>query len=316
MKQLDRLISNNPAVTALFLNKSTTVTVIIADRNYRVADCTKSLTTALHLSEKPVGVFLGDILFPLNDTAFEETAVASKGSDNPVPQIFRLAYSRVLYRCFISDIDEGYLLFGEHIESTDNDALDGMTLLNNELANIIRELGKKNRELEEANKKITELIRTDHLTGLANRRYFQERLGEAMSLALRRNNPLSVALADLDFFKSVNDTWGHDSGDLVLREFAALVRGECRQEDLAVRFGGEEFLILMPQTTAEQARVLAERIRQRLETLNILGNDYRITVSIGIAELGSADTQDALLKRADVALYRAKEEGRNRVVIG
>lgn len=315
VKGLDRLIERNPVETSLFLNTSGTVMVIRTDRNYRVVDCNRSLVTALRLSEKPAGVFLGDILFPLDDTKFEETAVASKEAERPVPQVFRLGYSRVLFRCFIFNIDEGYLLFGERIESTDTDALNGMSLLNNELATMTRELGRKNRELEEANRRITELTKTDHLTGLANRRYFQERFREAMSLAVRKKNPLSLIMADLDFFKTVNDTYGHDSGDLVLKECAAVIRGECRQEDLAVRFGGEEFLVMLPQTTAEQAGVPAERIRERMEQLDILGDQYSITTSIGIAELEPSDTEDTLIKRADEALYRAKKEGRNRVVV-
>jgi two-component system cell cycle response regulator len=160
---------------------------------------------------------------------------------------------------------------------------------------------------------------TDSLTGLHNRRYMESHLGTLVDEAAARGKPLSLLILDIDYFKSINDNYGHDAGDDVLREFATRVRKSIRGIDLACRHGGEEFVIVMPETDMAVAGVVAERIRRR-----IAGEQFPIqkgsgaldvTISIGIAALQAADdTADTILKRADQALYRAKRDGRNRVV--
>jgi two-component system cell cycle response regulator len=160
---------------------------------------------------------------------------------------------------------------------------------------------------------------TDSLTGLHNRRYMESHLGTLVDEAAARGKPLSLLILDIDYFKSINDNYGHDAGDDVLREFATRVRKSIRGIDLACRHGGEEFVIVMPETDMAVAGVVAERIRRR-----IAGEQFPIqkgsgaldvTISIGIAALQAADdTADTIIKRADQALYRAKRDGRNRVV--
>lgn len=164
-----------------------------------------------------------------------------------------------------------------------------------------------------------EMAVTDGLTGLHNRRYLETHLATLVSQSVSRKTELSVLIADIDYFKAVNDTHGHDAGDEVLREFARRMRRAVRGLDLACRFGGEEFVIVMPETDMALAYMVAERVRQRMSSEPFLiqggAEALDITVSVGVAGLqGSRDTLESLLKRADTALYAAKREGRNRVV--
>ncbi|MET0868935.1 MAG: PleD family two-component system response regulator [Pseudorhodoplanes sp.] len=160
---------------------------------------------------------------------------------------------------------------------------------------------------------------TDGLTGLHNRRYMESHLGKLVEQAASRGKPLAVLVLDIDFFKSINDNHGHDCGDDVLREFAIRVRKSIRGIDLACRMGGEEFVVVMPETDMAVAATVAERLRRKIasEPFPIEQGKKKIdvTISIGIASLESShDSAARLLKRADQALYRAKRDGRNRVV--
>jgi diguanylate cyclase (GGDEF)-like protein len=156
----------------------------------------------------------------------------------------------------------------------------------------------------------------DALTGLANRRAALERLSAECARARRSGQPLSALMLDLDHFKRVNDTWGHAVGDQVLVEAARILRSELRGADLGVRFGGEEFLALLPGTDLEAAVHVAERIRQRMAEARIAlgsGAAVAITLSVGAACLQPDESGDGLVQRADAALYQAKALGRNRV---
>jgi two-component system cell cycle response regulator len=160
---------------------------------------------------------------------------------------------------------------------------------------------------------------TDGLTGLYNRRYMEGHLSTLTEESKSRGRELSLLILDIDFFKSINDTYGHDAGDDVLREFGRRLRKAVRGIDLVSRFGGEEFVVVMPETDMGTAFAVAERIRERIAALPfpIAGRtrEVPVTISIGIAQLmGADDTSDSLLKRADRALYAAKRDGRNRVV--
>jgi diguanylate cyclase (GGDEF)-like protein len=174
------------------------------------------------------------------------------------------------------------------------------------------------RRLDEAEGRIRELATTDDLTGLRNRRYIQNRLEEEIVRAARTRRPLSVALFDVDHFKRINDTQGHDGGDEVLRSVGAMALRACRGSDLVARFGGDEFLIVLPETDPEGAGVIAERLRTWIEAMrvDVAKRAITVTASFGVATLAAdAPALDALalVKRADEALYRVKAEGRNRV---
>ncbi len=165
---------------------------------------------------------------------------------------------------------------------------------------------------------------TDVLTGWHNRRYLQRRLPEELDRAQRYRHPLGALLLDIDHFKQVNDRHGHTTGDRVLRGVGDRVKQELRSSDVAVRYGGEEFAVLLPQTGLEDASHLAERVRQTVAAASFLGHagePVQVTVSVGVAALGPtfqgtalADAGEQLLQEADAALYQAKSGGRNRVV--
>ncbi|MEL7487743.1 MAG: PleD family two-component system response regulator, partial [Pseudomonadota bacterium] len=166
-----------------------------------------------------------------------------------------------------------------------------------------------------------EMAVTDQLTGLYNRRYLASHLTAMFDRAFWTGRPLSIMVMDLDHFKAVNDTHGHDAGDKVLQAFAACIRASLRGIDLACRYGGEEFLIAMPDTDKRFASLVAERLRKEVEAQEIVLNGGRdtlnVTVSIGIASSEDGpkdDTAQKLIKRADEALYTAKSSGRNRVI--
>jgi diguanylate cyclase (GGDEF)-like protein len=169
---------------------------------------------------------------------------------------------------------------------------------------------------ERADEETTRLATTDPLTGVFNRRTFIELAEQELARTRRTGAPLALMMLDLDHFKRVNDTYGHLIGDQVLVAFTRLVRECVRRSDLVVRYGGEEFCVLLPGTLLTAATALAERIRAATAARTLTSLPFRITVSIGVtaSAAGAATALDDLLARADEALYRAKEEGRNRVV--
>jgi diguanylate cyclase (GGDEF)-like protein len=157
---------------------------------------------------------------------------------------------------------------------------------------------------------------TDSLTGLINRRQFFEQAEAEVARARRYGRPLAAVMIDIDFFKSVNDAYGHQAGDGVLAEVARRIRGELRASDICARYGGEEFVLLMPETDSSIALQAAERIRARIEglVLSFGGEAVRTTLSLGVAMLDpSCADLEALLGRSDQALYESKAAGRNRV---
>jgi len=164
-----------------------------------------------------------------------------------------------------------------------------------------------------------EMAITDQLTGLHNRRYMSSHLDTLIASAQKSGRPLAFLIFDIDHFKAVNDSHGHDIGDEVLREFAGRIGANVRGIDLACRYGGEEFVVVMPDTDLQFASTIAERLRHSVETtpftISRAPHKLNITISIGIAASdGAEDTAEKLLHRADQALYRAKRDGRNRVV--
>ena len=192
----------------------------------------------------------------------------------------------------------------------------------NEMLARVRTQIKKKRYTERLRDNVQmsiEMAITDALTGLFNRRYMESHLGTLVEQAAARGKPIAVLIVDIDYFKAVNDTHGHDAGDDVLREFALRIRKSIRNIDLACRYGGEEFVIVMPETDMAVATMVAERLRRRIATepfaIQQGARNLDMTISIGIAALaGATDNAAAILKRADTALYRAKRDGRNRLV--
>jgi two-component system, cell cycle response regulator len=173
------------------------------------------------------------------------------------------------------------------------------------------------KELYEANKRLELLSITDGLTRLYNHRYFQDELARAFEESARYDRPLSLAIVDIDFFKKVNDTYGHAVGDEVLKCVSQLFRDSVRSTDLVARYGGEEFAVMMPETELDDAITFAEKIRSLVEsaTADTQAGGLKVTVSIGVSAVPRTKARSAkeLVIHADKALYRAKKNGRNRV---
>ncbi|WP_127143398.1 PleD family two-component system response regulator [Pelagibacterium montanilacus] len=191
----------------------------------------------------------------------------------------------------------------------------------NELSARVRTQLRRHRytvELRESVNSTMAMAVTDELTGLYNRRYLDRHLQMILDKAQEQDREMAVMMLDIDFFKAVNDTHGHDVGDKILKEFAVRLQRHIRGVDLACRFGGEEFVVVMPDTGTAQAEAIAERVRVAMAEQGFsVGTELplAVTVSVGLAfNERDHDTPETLIKRADVALYRAKRAGRNRVV--
>ncbi len=195
--------------------------------------------------------------------------------------------------------DDPHVLYGE------------LSRLNSQMLTMQRELEKKNAELER-------LAYYDTLTGLLNRRAILEKLDEWLRHTRRYHGRLAVAMLDIDHFKLVNDNYGHRVGDRVLADMAGLMRRSVRTTDSVGRYGGEEFLIILPNTDAAGAAIMAERVRSGIEGTpmhDAEGCDFQASVSLGVAEYCDGDNEDMIVGRADSALYRAKDSGRNCIVV-
>ncbi|MBW1990373.1 MAG: diguanylate cyclase [Deltaproteobacteria bacterium] len=179
----------------------------------------------------------------------------------------------------------------------------------------LKELYEK---LQEKNRQLQELANRDGLTGLFNHRYFQQALAKDFQRAVRYHEPLSCVLLDIDFFKKFNDTYGHQIGDVVLSTLGGIIEGSLRETDMAARYGGEEFALVLYHTAEDAAYMVAERLRQRVESHEFKAEslNLKVTISVGVSTFPHKDIPDhkTLVECADKALYKAKEQGRNQVV--
>jgi two-component system cell cycle response regulator len=183
------------------------------------------------------------------------------------------------------------------------------------LQTMLEELRIKNEQLEDSMKKLREMATTDSLTGLYNRRYFGEQLNRLYEEAVRYDNDLSCCMIDMDHFKQLNDTLGHQMGDQLICMLSNVIRSNLRSSDMAARYGGDEFVLLLPQTSSLEGNILLERIREQIARQADENSKIRfpVTLSIGIASLREdyPESPDGLVSMADRALYHAKELGRN-----
>lgn len=194
------------------------------------------------------------------------------------------------------------------------------TMLLKELESSHAKLSHANRKLVEVNHKLKKLASTDTLTLLFNRRYFDQVLQREVNRCNRYNLPLSLVMLDIDHFKEINDTYGHEAGDNALKKVASIILDSARTSDIVARYGGEEFTVILPQTTPANAVTFAERSRAAIEaeTFTVEGKEISLTVSIGIAGVNATSvsvTPKELISIADKALYEAKDNGRNRYVL-
>jgi diguanylate cyclase (GGDEF)-like protein len=191
-------------------------------------------------------------------------------------------------------------------------ALSRAETLRNELEERVEE---RTRELTEANRRLAEQATTDGLTGLKNRRAFNDAFSTELARLSRSSEKLCLALLDIDFFKAVNDSHGHDGGDQVLKNVAQLLQSQLRSTDTVARIGGEEFAVLLPTHHIAGAKARLEELRERIEASPLEDEDKSIfiTVSIGLTEVTTEDGIKSASKRADEALYAAKRAGRNQL---
>lgn len=185
-----------------------------------------------------------------------------------------------------------------------------------QLKTLNDELAEKNVQLNNAIENLHKAAMTDPLTGLGNRRFITEKVNEEISRCRRVAMTFSLMIADIDYFKKINDTYGHECGDYVLQSVANALKNGIRNIDDVARWGGEEFLFLLPDTNADGAIIVGERLRQAIEQLPLIYQDQSITVTMtfGVSEYDQSGSMDQTVKTADHALYTGKETGKNRVV--
>lgn len=307
-------ISDCPYPFGYYLRELTNDIIIVFDDSLKVVQCNDRFLALAALSKKEIENRKVEDLVITEDSNFPDLPDVRSYKEVNL-QLSDLVAKRVdyFYTSYIFNGGSFYYLIGEERQVEDKEVLEKISLLNNALSNKSRKLAKKNKKLEKANERIEKLSKTDVLTGLANRRHFMDYFEKMISQAQRHSNPISLVMIDLDKFKDINDSYGHQAGDDVLSALGNLLSRETRKEDLAGRIGGEEFAVILTQTDIEKADNYAERIRKEINQLEVDSVPAEITASLGVSEMKDGDDSESLLKRADAALYEAKENGRNRV---
>ncbi|HEX7929258.1 MAG TPA: diguanylate cyclase [bacterium] len=209
--------------------------------------------------------------------------------------------------------------FNAALEQRVQERTDALTETNTRLAEALREIEQKNRALVLLNESLNIQATVDPLTGLYNRREFRNRLQAEWARFKRHKRPISLVMVDIDFFKKVNDSHGHECGDSVLQTLGAILRGQQRRHDIACRYGGEEFIVLLPETLLDAAFLVAEGLRKRVNNHIFRYKELRLNVTVSLGVAGALEqnpaNEDEFINMADKALYAAKGTGRNRTVI-
>jgi diguanylate cyclase (GGDEF)-like protein len=299
------VLSANSADEALALLEANSVAVILTDQRMPNGTGAELLARSLDIAPETTR-----ILF----TGYSDiTAVIDAVNDGKVYHYLTKPWRPAELKAVLGQGLERYQLMLENRR-----LLDELTQANEDLERRVKErtlrLREQNKALREARKRIEQLSRRDALTGLTNRRWLDEVLLLELERSQRYGAPLSVIMADLDHFKAVNDSFGHAVGDQVLKAASDALKGAARMTDVVGRYGGEEFLVLLPNTALKQALVLAERLRAGLRQMPVTFRSEPVTGSFGVTQRALGDTIASLVDRADEALYEAKHAGRDRVV--
>ncbi len=312
MKRSEDLLGRCPEPVARYLHKLTDTSLAVLDGDGVVVQCNEAFAR----------LFGADPSTVVGDRAERYLSGADGIGLSDGRQAIRRRFNLqcgpargTALDCHVFHWRDGCVLFGRSTFESDEEVFQQLTRLNNELSNQSRELAKKNAELLRANEQIEQLMRTDHLTGLANRRHFLEHLEKAVADAHRHGRSLSLAALDLDHFKEVNDEHGHAAGDDLLAALGEVLQEQTRKEDLPARIGGEEFMVLLVGADCNRAAVFADRLRREVASIELSCADICVTASLGVAELGCGESPEDLMLRADRALYRSKEAGRNRMTV-
>lgn len=249
--------------------------------------------------------------------SFNDLLMAQAPIGQPLYQgILNVTDARGVCRSLIGAVHrhKGELMVVAEFDVAEMEQLNAQVIeLNLELAEVQRTLARANRALQANEERLQQLSITDPLTGLANRRHLMDFLSQAWLRSQRFESTFSVIMADIDFFKKINDQYGHHQGDVVLKAVAAQMQAMVRKVDLVARFGGEEFVIVLQEASLDAAVELAQRLRQATSELQFEGIPSAVTCSYGVAQMAPDNNVDQLLKQADEALYHSKLTGRNRV---
>ncbi|MBP7175570.1 MAG: diguanylate cyclase [Thermoclostridium sp.] len=269
--------------------------------------------TALDLaSNVKFDLILLDIMMPVMDGFEVCRRIREKPEYGSVPVIFLSA------KAGIESVMKGFELGAvDYVRKPFNPAeLVARVKIHVELKKTREELELQNSKLLKAYSEMELMAVTDPLTGLFNRREMLSRIEHEIVRFNRNSLPFTIVLSDIDFFKKVNDTYGHECGDFILKSVAGTLKSTLRKQDIVSRWGGEEFLLLLPGTDPFGAAIIAEKLRKKIEDENFSFQDViiRITMTFGISSISQAQTADALVRLADKAMYTGKQAGRNRVV--
>ncbi len=290
-------------------NYRETVADILEDDGYRVTKAETGMASIEEVKKKFFDVVLAD--FKLADTTGLELAKRIKEIDKDTYVILVTGHASLETALKAIEMREeiyGYVLKGEGRDPRQLRWTIKSALREQRLA---RDKMKAESELRRANKRLEELSITDDLTGIYNRRNFYEKLSQEIARAGRHKRPLSLLMFDVDHFKSYNDTHGHLAGNRILERVGRIVSEEIREVDWGFRYGGDEFTVILPETSKENAMVVAERIRKAFEKCKF----DETTLSIGIAQYDLKSDLDIVIKNADEAMYRAKSQGGNKIEI-
>lgn len=309
----EKYFSLQQASLIQYFEHMSSIVIVVINSNLEIISCNQGFITLLNLSTIPIGRKILDFM------ASDSTKSLPLPLSNEILPFQLLLQGKNTFsfqvKGAIIGLTDSFLIIGEKPLLTCENLISTISSLNNELTDLVRELHKKNNELEKANATIQKLMNTDPLTGLWNRRYFMIHLESAFSYSKRHGVPISLVMADIDHFKIINDTFGHSVGDQVLIQVSDIFTELSRKEDVVARFGGEEFIILLPHTNSLMAGNFAERLRKKIERSRFSKFDYHLTVSFGVAEKTPFDTLETFIKRVDDALYQAKRNGRNQTFI-
>ncbi len=294
------------------LSKSGLIKILDDDPHYQILHTTTWAETLRAAASEPLDLILIDDEPGVN--SLPDLVTKAKGNNVDIPiLVFRdglvgmtddKIWTLGIDDCILGNVRASQLL--HHIQRALN----------------ARGLGRNNEELKRENLQLYQLAITDSLTRLVNRRHFMERMGTEFARAKRFNGKLGYIICDIDHFKNVNDTYGHGVGDRVLRQVSSILAATVRSIDTAGRYGGEEFVLLLPETAIEGVLYVAEKIRRTVDAFDFTPGDpseppgpAHITISLGVAAYPEVKVEapEELCELADQALYRAKEGGRNRV---
>jgi diguanylate cyclase (GGDEF)-like protein len=240
----------------------------------------------------------------------------------------RKSANQILYDGDHIVIGTFYLVYREYEKDNDEksdfeSSLTDTILIEHQISQLLKSISdKKIREkvidlkisMNNVKSKLDKLANRDRLTKLYNRRYFDEELKKEFERAERYKFSISLFMIDIDDFKKINDTYGHQKGDLVLSGISSIIAAKIRLNDLAARYGGEEFVVIIPEISSGNSLNIAEKIRKQIESDSLKKTGIKVTVSIGSATKKKNDTPESLIKKADKALYEAKKSGKNRVI--